>query len=234
MSKDLIKFTGEYFVPGISGKRIESDHIERYRFACNYVKNRSVLDIACGYGYSAPLIIDAGATMYVGVDINEQLVNNASSLYGSDLIRYYQGDICSYKSNELYDVIICFETIEHVREYRRALLNIHNQLAVNGVLLISSPNRLITSPNAKCISDKPSNPYHVQEFTIAELKNELISLGFSIHMNIWGQRISKNIFLDKCFKFLIGGSGESILLSAKVAKIHFKEPRYFILVASKY
>ena len=45
-----LNFTGEYFIPGKSGERIEADHLERYRFACKYAKGKSVLDIACGVG----------------------------------------------------------------------------------------------------------------------------------------------------------------------------------------
>jgi hypothetical protein len=45
-------FTGEYFIPGKSGERIEADHLERYRFACRFAKGKSVLDLACGAGYS--------------------------------------------------------------------------------------------------------------------------------------------------------------------------------------
>ena len=55
------RFTGEYFVPGASGERIEADHMERYRFASRYAGEKAVLDIACGTGYAAPLFIEAGA-----------------------------------------------------------------------------------------------------------------------------------------------------------------------------
>ena len=52
-------FSGERFVPGNSGKRIAADHYERYRFACSYVKKKRVLDIACGSGYAATMLLDA-------------------------------------------------------------------------------------------------------------------------------------------------------------------------------
>ena len=44
-------FTGERMVPGRSPKRIEDDHLARYRFAIRYIRNKSGLDIACGTGY---------------------------------------------------------------------------------------------------------------------------------------------------------------------------------------
>jgi len=237
--KHQINFTGEFFVPGKSGERIESDHIERYIFACDYVNGKAVLDIACGFGYAGPLVIKAGATKYEGVDINEQLIDNANSLYGTDYIKYYQGDICSYNSNKLFDIITCFETIEHVSNYRSALLNIYRLLRTNGMLIISSPNRPVTSPDARYLSDKPSNHYHVQEFTVAELKNELIAAGFSAETNnIFGQRNNflnilniRNKHLSKVARFLFGDP--STKSSPKVSKIYNKTPRYFIIVANK-
>lgn len=235
-SKQQINFTGEFFVPGKSGERIESDHMERYRFACNYVKNNTVLDIACGFGYAGPLMIKSGAAKYEGVDINEQLIDNANSLYGTDHIKYYKGDICSYNPNRLFDTITCFETIEHIKNYRGALLNINRLLSTNGILLISSPNRPVTSPSARYLSDKPMNHYHVQEFTVDELKNELITAGFSVETNtIFGQRNSflyiGNKNLNRIAQFIFGDP--KINSSPKVSKIYNKTPRYFIIVANK-
>lgn len=236
-SVNQIKFTGEFFIPGKSGERIESDHMARYHFACKYVKNKAVLDIACGFGYGAPLMIEAGAIKYDGVDINEKLIDNANLFYGSDCIEYHQGDICSYNSNKLFDIITCFETIEHINNYKIALLNMYRLLKPDGILLISSPNRSVTSPNATCISDKPSNPYHAQEFIIKELKSGLNSAGFLINKNnIFGQRQSlfniRNTYVNKIIQYLCGNL--SIKTSPTVSKIYYKVPRYFIIVADKF
>ena len=231
-----IEFTGEFFVPGKSGERIESDHMERYRFACNYVRNKAVLDIACGFGYAGPLMIEAGAVEYEGVDINELVIKYANRLYGTDKIKYYQGDICFYNPNKLFNIVTCFETIEHVRDYQIALLNMNRLLKADGMLIISSPNRPVTSPNARYLSDKPLNHYHVQEFTINELENELIIAGFSVDTNnIFGQRNSflniKNKHLNKVAQFLFGDP--SFTSSPKVSKIYNRIPRYIVIVANK-
>jgi len=235
-SEDQIKFTGEFLVPGQSGERLEADHMARYCFACNYVKKREILDIACGFGYAGPLIMKAGATRYEGVDINKQLIDNANLLYGTDYIKYYQGDISSYNAGKLFDVIVCFETIEHVTKYQNALLNMNNLLRKNGLLIISSPNRPVTSPNARYLSDKPSNRYHAQEFTIKELRSELINAGFLVENdNIFGQRNCffnfTNRRLNRLAHLIFGDP--SIKSSPNVSRTFFKTPRYFVIVASK-
>ncbi len=159
-----LNFTGEYFIPGKSGDRIEADHLERYRFACKYAKGKSVLDIACGVGYSGPKFIEAGAVNYDGVDINENLIEYAKNNYSSESINYLVGDICKFSNNKMYDLITCYETIEHVKNYEDAIKNLHSLLKPGGLLLISSPNRTVTSPNALTLNDKPSNEFHTQEF----------------------------------------------------------------------
>lgn len=234
----IMEFTGEFFIPGKSGERIELDHIERYRFTCNYVKNKAVLDIACGFGYAGPLLINAGALTYEGVDINKRLIENATSLFGTDKIKYFHGDICSYNSGKLFDIITCFETIEHIKNYRIALINLNSLLKEGGLLIISSPNRPVTSPNALGISDKPLNKYHIQEFTIKEFKEELTAAGFSvITKNIFGQRNSylnfniTNKYLKRITQLIFGDP--AIKSSPKVTKISYRIPRYIIIIACK-
>ncbi|MDZ7625500.1 MAG: class I SAM-dependent methyltransferase [Ignavibacteriaceae bacterium] len=83
---NVLNFTGEYFIPGKSGERIEADHLERYHFACRYAKGKAVLDIACGVGYSDAMFIEAGAVSYDGVDINEKIIQYAKNNYSSEVI----------------------------------------------------------------------------------------------------------------------------------------------------
>lgn len=192
-----LEFTGEFFVPGKSGERIEADHMARYQFASKYVFGKSVLDIACGAGYSAPLFIKAGAKKYLGVDLNDQVIEHASSAYASDVIKYQKGNICTFKSSELFDFITCFETIEHVPDYLGAISNLKSLLKPGGKLFISSPNRPITSPKIKSLSDKPANKYHTQEFIPEELIELLEKHHFKIDENsVYGQRqIYSNVLL---------------------------------------
>jgi len=230
-----MEFTGEYFVPGKSGKRIEDDHIERYIFACDFAQEKSVLDIACGAGYSAPLFIKTGALSYTGVDLNKKLIEHAMSTYGSDSIHYFEGNACTYTSEQQFDLITCFETIEHIPDYNAVLHTLFSLLAPEGTLLISSPNRPITSPLASSLSDKPANQFHTQEFTPAELLARIKEHGFSVkNSTFFGQRqrmISSNGFFKRLTTRLFGNPDSST--SAKVTPVKFKTPRYFIIVATK-
>jgi SAM-dependent methyltransferase len=232
---DTIDFTGEFFVPGKSGKRIEADHIERYRFACKFAENKSILDIACGVGYSAPLFIEAGAVSYDGVDLNEKLVKYANRTYGSDRVAFLVGNICSYSSGKTYDMITCYETIEHVEDYESALRNLYALLKPGGSLFISSPNRLITSPRALNLHDEPANVFHTQEFTPQELLLKLRDSGFVAGRDdIYGQRqrpVYSNEFMRGIARVVFGNPDKRT--SPVVTPIKDKAPRYFVIVATK-
>jgi 2-polyprenyl-3-methyl-5-hydroxy-6-metoxy-1,4-benzoquinol methylase len=229
-----INFTGEYFVPGNSGERIEADHMARYRFASKYVKGKSVLDIACGVGYAAPILIEAGAKSYLGADIQKPLIDYATKIYGSDLATYEYQDITKLNVIEGYDIITCFETIEHVTEYKLTIENLFRALKPSGTLLISSPNRTITSPNSSRLQDKPDNEHHTQEFIPSELIEELRSAGFiATYDQIYGQR-QRLHFTNRFARKLIKILRPDARTSPEVSRIRWNmTPRYFVICANK-
>lgn len=236
MANTELNFTGEYFIPGKSGERIEADHIERYRFASRFAAGKSILDIACGVGYSGPKFIEAGALSYNGVDINEKLIDYAKKFYGSDLISYSVGDITTFNNNKMYDLITCYETIEHVKNYEAAIQNLHSLLKPGGMLFISSPNRIVTSPNALTINDKPSNEFHTQEFIPEELLSILNDNGFSAGKdNLYGQRQREKVYRNRYYRKIIYTlfGNPDIKTSPEVTHVVDKIPRYFVIVATK-
>jgi len=228
------EFTGEAFVPSKSGSRIEADHYARYEFAQRFVAGKDVLDIACGTGYAGPMMMSAGARSFHGVDISEQSVEFARSKFGRDNITFATGDVTQFVQPKSYDVITSFETIEHVTGYNEALRNFRATLRDGGTLLISSPNRPVTSPNTRSISDKPYNKYHTQEFTPPELIKAVEANGFRVS-EVLGQRLRRFHFqmsktLMRAQAMFQGrpdsrGNPEVLPLGNQIA-------RYFVLVAS--
>jgi hypothetical protein len=84
---------------------------------------------------------------------------------------------------------LCFETIEHVPDYKSALVNLRKLLGSDGLLLISSPNRTVTSPKSVSLTERPANPFHTQEFVPEELLSALLQAGFSANSaDVFGQR----------------------------------------------
>jgi len=227
-----MNFTGEFFVPGLASKRIEADHVQRYRFAAPFVRDKRVLDIACGTGYGASLIGAAGAAHVDGVDVQDLVIEYARRHYAATTVHFARGDICALRPPEPYDVITCFETIEHVSDFDGALTNLHASLRLHGLLLVSSPNRLVTSPHARSIHDKPHNPHHVREFVVPELRAAVEAHGFTIE-GTYGQRqrrVFRRPLLRKIQRRIFRPDERA---NPAVTPLGRRAPRYFVLVARK-
>jgi SAM-dependent methyltransferase len=236
MANTELNFTGEYFIPGKSGERIEADHLERYKFACKFANEKSVLDIACGVGYAGPMFIQSGAVSYHGVDINDKLVEYAKDNFASELIGYSVGDICTFKIDKKFDLISCFETIEHIKDYKTAIKNLYDMLNPGGTLLVSSPNRPVTSPNCNTLNDKPSNEFHTQEFIPEELLFLLRENGFLVDKNnLYGQRQRKKVYKNRYWRKIIYTllGNPDINTSPTVSPVKSLLPRYFVILATK-
>lgn len=144
---------------------IYNEHKVRYDFACQFVRDRIVLDIASGSGYGSSLLARAGARKVVGMDIDQDAVVRSQAKYGLDNLEYRHGSVINIQlADNSQDVIVSFETIEHVEDYEQMLREVERVLKADGVFLVSTPNR-------KVYGEK--NPYHLKEFERAEFEELL-------------------------------------------------------------
>jgi 2-polyprenyl-3-methyl-5-hydroxy-6-metoxy-1,4-benzoquinol methylase len=186
-------FNGERVIEGNTPLRIWQDHVSRYKFASEYVKGKTVFDIACGTGYGTDILRAAGAERVFGADVSSEAIEIAKNRYRSATVEFKVGDILNIDFPKNYfDVITCFETIEHVHDQEKALKEIKKVLKPNGLLIISSPNRKLTSPG-KAIDAPPNNPFHTMEYTTKEFIS-FLKKHFEV-IGSYGQRgISKLLF----------------------------------------
>jgi 2-polyprenyl-3-methyl-5-hydroxy-6-metoxy-1,4-benzoquinol methylase len=155
----VLEPTGERMVPENSDLFTFWEHVYRYAFASRFVSGKRVLDIACGEGYGAAALQKAGAAQIIGVDISEAVCLHARSKYGLDA-RPGTAEQIPLPDRSV-DVIISFETIEHVPDPHRFLGECVRILVPGGKLVISTPNKRIYGQNGK-------NPYHCSEMTPEE------------------------------------------------------------------
>ncbi len=169
---------GERFVPeGWHGRLIAIEHEARYRWAEGLARDREVLDVACGVGYGTSVLARAGATRALGVDVSPDALDQARKRAG-DLEEFVVGDLHNLPCEDhSFDLITCFETIEHVADPARGLDELRRVIRPDGVLLLSSPNRDVYIPG---------NPFHVHEYTPDELE-AAVSARFE-HVRVYRQR----------------------------------------------
>ena len=180
------EFTGERVIEGLTPRRIWLDHTARYLFAGLYARDSVVLDAACGSGFGARILKDEGAKFIHAVDIAPETVEFANRHYASDQISFETGDVLNLDfPASFFDLICCFETIEHIQEVDKALSELQRVLKPKGHLIISSPNRPLTSPG-RSQQDKPDNIFHGNEYSLGEILG-LVSRYFEIQ-EVNGQR----------------------------------------------
>jgi len=164
----MLSNTGERVIPDqmkpMNGLLLE--HLARYHFAIPYCKGM-VLDFACGSGYGSQLVAKQRKqeiTMVTGLDINPASIKYAKGRYYHPKVNYIIGDVLdrdlALKLGS-FDVILSFETIEHVEDYEQFILNTKSLLREDGLLILSTPF-------GNGVGKETKEPFHVHQFTKEE------------------------------------------------------------------
>lgn len=223
MYRTDMEFTGERVVPGKTPQTIYDEHIYRYIFATSLTKNKVVLDVACGTGYGVSYMAEKGAREVIGVDISAIAANYARERFSKDNGASF---ICANAIklpfvDNVFDVVVSFETIEHIRQYRKFLEECRRVLKENGLLICSTPNRRIFSPNLA----KPVNTFHIKEFWPEEFYRLLRR--YFAHITFYGQcdvKLADNS-VDRTNYNVHGFNDNEFISSAYVVAVARKLPK---------
>lgn len=134
--------SGEYQVaPTLDG--IRRDHCARYEWAAKALPPGSrVLDVACGVGYGAFILAEAGHIVQ-GIDRDEDAVAYGQEHYAHERVTLVASDVSKLTAHSgapRYDAVTCFETIEHVED---AVPLLKTLAGLAPVLLASVPNEAV-------------------------------------------------------------------------------------------
>ena len=166
---DLEVFTGERFVPGHGGIKIAIEHFQRYSFARQLTIGKRGLDVGCGSGYGAEVL--RGFATYDGVDLSAESLGNATHTFGGADISFHKGDAYSLPFDDAsFDVVVCFEMLEHVEQPERVVAEIRRVLTADGIAISSTPDK--TNYNADRIEP---NEFHVHEMERDEFESLMAS-----------------------------------------------------------
>jgi 2-polyprenyl-3-methyl-5-hydroxy-6-metoxy-1,4-benzoquinol methylase/glycosyltransferase involved in cell wall biosynthesis len=221
-----VDFPGERYVPSEPGQ-IKYEHLHRYALSLECVAGKAVLDVASGEGYGAALLATVARSV-IGVDFDAESIAHARSCYNSPQLQFLVGSCDSIPlSTGSFDVITSFETIEHHDKHEEMLGELKRLLKPDGILIISSPNRLV-------YSDQPGyrNPFHIKELYYDEFL-ELLQRHFR-HLRVYGQRLATGSFV-----FPLAPDHANVLspLTGSVEHVErqvcsMPEPVYFLAICS--
>lgn len=187
-----MEFTGERVVPGRVNEDLWAEHVARYAFAAQLAAGKRVLDAGCGTGYGAAELAQGGAAV-VAVDV---AFLEAWQDVGTAGPRYCQASVEALPfAAASFDLIVAFEVIEHLRDWRALVREARRVLAPEGLFLVSTPNRTYY---AESRGAEGPNPFHVHEFEFEEFRAALQE--FFPKVDVWVQNRLEAFVFD-------GGAG---------------------------
>lgn len=157
------------------------DHLARYDIASQIVEGKTVLDAACGIGFGARILAEAGATTVTAVELDKGALERAHARYDHPSIHYLAANLetDNWVNEGPWDIICSFETLEHLREPEAFVQRLRRALKPDGTLLLSVPGE---------VDQERANPFHFQHFTKVSLR-ELIGASFA-QVHVIEQRFS--------------------------------------------
>jgi 2-polyprenyl-3-methyl-5-hydroxy-6-metoxy-1,4-benzoquinol methylase len=115
-------------------------HFARYLYAARYAGGKKVLDAGCGGGYGAAYLAQSAAGV-LAVDLNPTWIERCKSFFSAGNLEYRLFDLQQAASLPgPFDLITCFEVMEHVGDVAACLRGLAAVLKDDGVALISVPN----------------------------------------------------------------------------------------------
>ncbi len=110
------------------------------------IRNLKILDVGCGGGIICEPLARLGAKV-TGIDFapNNIIAAKMHSKKNKLKINYINKDIEKSKLDEKFDIILMFEVLEHLDDWKKTIKNIKKNLNKNGLIIISTINRNLLS-----------------------------------------------------------------------------------------
>ena len=166
----MAEFTGERLIPGEVDIDLLNEHMARYHFAVRLARGKRVLDAGCGAGYGSAELAEVAESV-TGIDIAPAALDYARAHYALPNLAFEQASCTKLPYGDgAFDLVVAFEVIEHLENWRDFLQEVRRVLAPAGQLIVSTPNRLYYTESR---GRDGANPFHVHEFDFDEFNREL-------------------------------------------------------------
>lgn len=127
------------------------------------IKGKKILELGSGkiesgkYKYSVKKFFSSN---------NEFITSDINKTYGHRII-----DITKYNVNEEYDIVLCLNVLEHVFDYKKAIINLFRCLKKGGTLVIIVP---VFYP----LHDEPHDYWRFTEHSLRKLLTDFQIIKF--------------------------------------------------------
>ncbi len=171
-----LPLTGERTVPGIER---ENYWFRRHEAVYDWIvapgASGTVVEAGCGEGFGAELLRRSGAAV-VAVDYDAATIEHVRGTYPQ--VTAVRANLVSLPlPDNSVDMVVSLQVIEHLWDLPGFLRESLRVLRPGGTLVVSTPNRLTFSAGLGR-GERPTNPFHVEEFDAGQLPPLLAAAGF--------------------------------------------------------
>ena len=125
-----------------------------YKAASEKVKG-DIIELGSGEGYGIQMLAPL-AQRYLAVDKFDTDISGHSNV---EFRKQFLPSLSGIADNS-FDFAVTFQVIEHIQDDKTFIREIHRVLKPGGILLLTTPNRLMSLTR---------NPWHIREYTAPEL-----------------------------------------------------------------
>lgn len=169
----MADFTGERVIPGEVDADLLNEHLARYVFAARLARGKRVLDAGCGAGYGCAELAKTALSV-TGADSATAAIEYACGHYRLPNLHYLQASCVQLPHpNACFDLVVAFEVIEHLKNWREFLLEVQRVLVPSGQFIVSTPNKAYYADSRGAAGP---NPFHEHEFEFDEFQNALAAI----------------------------------------------------------
>lgn len=192
-------------------RRVISENDFTYRNIINsisryLVKGKKMLDIGsatgtlCFYFASKGLLVE-------GIELSKNAFKYANlnrANLGVKNVNFVNSSIEKFQTYKKYDIVTCFEVLEHLVDDVAALKKIRTMMGSNSVLVISVPSKNAPLYKFGFLNEFDKKVGHLRRYSDDEIKNILLTSGFKIIKLIKSESILRNIlYTNKLFDPII-------------------------------
>ena len=109
------------------------------------LKDKTILDLGCGFGEHCKRFVESGAKKVIGIDISEKMLEIAKEENSDSKITYINMPMENISQlNEKFDIVVSSLAFHYVEDFSGVVKNIYDMLNENGIFLFSQENPLCT------------------------------------------------------------------------------------------
>ena len=110
------------------------------------VKGKRIIDLGCGFGSTASILADMGASYVLGIDISEKMIKKAKAEHQRGSVEYRVMDMVDVSDiEERFDIAYSSLAFHYIEDLGRLLQGIRGILAEGGMLIFSQEHPISTA-----------------------------------------------------------------------------------------